>query len=171
MLSVCAFHWVIARKERVDVTTILPDASPENILSLSTEVERALIGEECERSICCGAGGGGAADIVRARVVQVVVAINRTASSCQICPNVPTTKYVSSSPLELVHHLLSPKNAQYNLSSQQCIRFYVLMCDGPLGGYHAHHLSVQCKPSRRLDYFFYKSVSLLLILNHGRFFY
>jgi hypothetical protein len=53
----------MARKEPVDVTTTLPDASPEYILSLSPDTESALIGEECERSICCGVGGGGAADI------------------------------------------------------------------------------------------------------------
>ena len=50
----------MARKEPVDVTTTLPDASPEYILSLSPDTESALIGEECERSICCGVGGGGA---------------------------------------------------------------------------------------------------------------
>lgn len=50
----------MARKEPVDVTTTLPDASPEYILSLSPDTESTVIGEECERSICCGVGGGGA---------------------------------------------------------------------------------------------------------------
>ena len=50
----------------MDVTTTLPDASPEYILSLSPDVESALIGEECERSICCGVGGGGADIVVKA---------------------------------------------------------------------------------------------------------
>lgn len=54
----------MARKERVDVTITLPDASPEYILSLSPEVESALIGEGCKRSMCCGVGGGSVTDIV-----------------------------------------------------------------------------------------------------------
>ena len=73
ILSVCAFHWVMARKEPVDVTTTLPDASPEYILSLSSDTESALIGEECERSICCGVGGGGAADILLPNMTKGVV--------------------------------------------------------------------------------------------------
>jgi hypothetical protein len=36
----------MARKEAVDVTTTLPDASLEYILSLSPDTERAVIGEE-----------------------------------------------------------------------------------------------------------------------------
>lgn len=45
------------------------------------------------------------------------------------------------------------------------------MYHGPLSGYCAHHLLVQSKFSRRLDCFFYKSVSSFIILNHGRFHY
>ena len=62
------------------------------------------------------------------------------------------------------------QHAQYTRSTQQWIRLYVVVCHDPPGGYRAHHLPVQSKPSRRLDYFFYKCVRSLLILIHGRFY-
>ena len=85
ILSVCAFHWIMARKERVDVAITLPDASPEYILSLSPEVESALIGEECKRSRCCGVGG--ATDIVRSvatnRIHKVVAKYDQMLWTCR----------------------------------------------------------------------------------------
>ena len=42
--------------------------------------------------------------------------------------------------------------------TQQWIRLCVVVCHDPLGSYRAHHLPVQSKPSRRLDYFFDKCV-------------
>lgn len=142
----------MTRKERVDVTTTLPDASPEYILSLSPDVEAALIGEECERSICCGVGGG-AADIVDGQPDRYVAKYDQAKVAAVRVELI----------LELAHNTICflQQNAQYSLSSQQCIRFYVVMYHGPFGGYHTHHLPVQYKPSRRFDYFFYKSVSFL----------
>lgn len=56
--SVCAIQDVIARKERVEVTITLPEASAEYIRSSSSDQAIALTGDVCDRRICSGVGGG-----------------------------------------------------------------------------------------------------------------
>jgi hypothetical protein len=61
--SVCAFHEAMERRERVDVITTRPEMSPENMRSLSLEMNNALIAEVCERMMCSGGGAEARADI------------------------------------------------------------------------------------------------------------
>lgn len=63
MPSVCACQEAMARRDRVDVITTNPDASPEYNLSLSLEKEIQVNGDECERKRCDGVGDGGAEDM------------------------------------------------------------------------------------------------------------
>ena len=63
MLSVWAFHTDIALRLRVELTTTLPDASPEYTLSLSRDTPRVDTEAECERKRWVGAGGGGGRDM------------------------------------------------------------------------------------------------------------
>ena len=81
----------MARKEPVDVTTTFPDASAEYILSLSPDTESAVIGEECERSICCGVGGRGAADIVL--LPNMTKCVGQLESTCPSYLLSPTTMH------------------------------------------------------------------------------
>jgi hypothetical protein len=53
---VCAFQEAKERRVLVDVITTKPERSPEYIRSLSLETNNALIGELCDRIICCGGG-------------------------------------------------------------------------------------------------------------------
>lgn len=61
--SVCALHDAMGRRERVDVITTKPEMSPENMRSLSLEMNNALIDEVCERMMCSGGGAEASADI------------------------------------------------------------------------------------------------------------
>lgn len=63
MLSVWAFQADIALRLRVELTTTLPDASPEYIRSLSWDIHRVDTEAECERKRWVGAGGGGGRDM------------------------------------------------------------------------------------------------------------
>jgi len=53
----------MGRRERVDVITTKPEMSPENMRSLSPEMNNALIAEVCERMMCNGGGADTRADI------------------------------------------------------------------------------------------------------------
>ena len=61
--SVCAFHEVSERSDRVDVITTKPETSPEYMRSLSPEMKSALTAELCERMTCSGGGAEAGADI------------------------------------------------------------------------------------------------------------
>jgi hypothetical protein len=53
---VCAFQEAKGRKDRVDVITTKPEMSPEYMRSLSSEMNRELTAELCERIIWSGGG-------------------------------------------------------------------------------------------------------------------
>jgi hypothetical protein len=54
--AVCAFHSAKGRRVLVDVITTRPEISPEYMRSLSSEMNKALMGELCDRIMCSGGG-------------------------------------------------------------------------------------------------------------------
>jgi hypothetical protein len=61
--SLWAFHEAKGRRVLVDVVTTKPERSPEYMRSLSSETNRALMGELCDRIMCNGGGADAREDI------------------------------------------------------------------------------------------------------------